>query len=130
MNDVFAVGSIERLGNLCGDHNSLIDRQRAELQTLAECLSLEELHDKERNTLVLSDIVDSTNVWVVHPRNCTSFALEPIELGTLDTTRRGEHLDGYGPVEAGILGVVHLAHPSGSDQGDDLVRTDSTAHVQ
>jgi hypothetical protein len=26
--------------------------------------------------------------------------------------------------------VIHLAHPSGSDQGDDLVRTDSTRHVQ
>jgi hypothetical protein len=130
MNDAFAVSSVERLGNLCGDHNSSIDWQRAELQSLAERLSLEELQDEERDTLVLSDIVDSTNVWVVHPRNCTSFALEPIQLGTLDTTHGGEHLNGDGPVKAGILGVVHLAHPSGSDQGDDLVRTDSTAHVQ
>ena len=127
---LLAVGSIERLGDLCGDRHSAIDRQCAEFQTFGERFPFKKLHDKERNTLVFADIVDSTDGRVVHPRNRTSFTLEPIELVALDTTRRGEHLDGYGPVEAGILGVVHLAHPSGSDQGDDLVRTDSTAHVQ
>ena len=130
MNHVLGVGSIERLGDPCGNRDSLIDRERAELQTLGECFPLEELHHKERNTLVFADIVHCADGRVVHPRNCTSFTLEPIEFGALDTTGTAEHLDGHGPVESGIPRAVDLAHPSGSDQGHNFVRTDSGAHVQ
>jgi hypothetical protein len=42
-------------------------------------------------------------------------------------TPRREHLDGDDAVETRITGLVHLAHATGADRGEDLVRSETRA---
>ena len=38
---------------------------------------------------------------------------------------RGQHLDGDGPLQAGVGGLVDFAHPAGTDGGLDLIRAET-----
>ena len=43
---------------------------------------------------------------------------------------RGQHFDGDIASEPRIARAIHLAHPAGSDEGDDLVRAETCAGRQ
>ena len=47
MDDAFAMGLVERIGNLESRGQHLIERQRAFLQALGEGLAFQVLHDEE-----------------------------------------------------------------------------------
>jgi hypothetical protein len=43
---------------------------------------------------------------------------------------RGQHLDGDGPLQPGVGGLVDLPHPPSADGGLDLIRAEASAVLQ
>src|SRR5688572_28294617 len=113
MNDPLTMGMIERVGHLDGVIQHLTQWKRSSRQPLRDRLAIEIFHDKVRKAVLVSHIVDDTNVRVVEGRNRLRLPLE-----TLPTTRMigqfwRQDLEGDESIETGVPRVIHLAHASG-----------------
>ena len=62
MNETVCMSVIERVAYLYGD---LDDSRKVGWRSLFEIGAFNQLHDKEENAVVLSDIMDDNNVWVI-----------------------------------------------------------------
>jgi hypothetical protein len=54
-------------------------------------------------------------------RDRLGLALEPLLQIRVSRHMLGQHVDGDGAIEAGVGGLVDLAHPAFAEGGDDLV---------
>jgi hypothetical protein len=115
------VSLFEGLGDLLGDLEGLIDRDRASRQTLLEVLALDELEGEEGLPVGLLEPVDGGDVRVVEGREKVGLALEAAEaLRVLHHLGR-KHLDGHLAAQGRVGGPVDLAHPTGPEGGSDPV---------
>ena len=55
------------------------------------------------------------------------FALEAREPLGIGGDGRGQHLDRDGPLQVGVGGPVHLAHPAHADLGGDFIEAETGA---
>ena len=79
---------------------------------------------------VVPDVVERADVRMIERGDALRFALEARpELGIGREGGR-QHLDGDGALEAGVAGLVDLAHAAGADGADDLVRSEARAGGQ
>ena len=61
-------------------------------------------------------------MWGMAQRgDCLRFPLEPLLQIGISRDMLGKHLDGNGPVQAGVAGFVDFAHAPGAEGGFDLV---------
>ena len=127
MNDVFAVGFVERFGNLGRDGKGSVDWNGTAAQALGERFAFEELHDQEWHALFLADVVHGADVGMADARDGPRFPLEPFELLRRRASRRGEYFDGHRAVESRVAGTIDLTHPSSTEAGQNLVGADSRA---
>src|SRR5262245_3749239 len=67
---------------------------------------------------------------MVELRNRTSLAIEALSELRIRGKRGSEDLDGDGAIEAPVAGFVHLSHPTGTHQRQDLVRTETGSGLQ
>ena len=98
--DPFGVRGIQRIANLDGAFQCLIDRQGP-----LELRAFDVLHDQ----VIRTDIMEGTNVGMIQRRYSTSFVLEPFgELcpGNLDR----DHA-----IEARIAGLINFTHSTRTD---------------
>ena len=65
MNDSFAVGRIECVGNLSAQLQHLLERQRLAGNAVLQRFAVEKLHRDERLPALLTDFVDGANVGMV-----------------------------------------------------------------
>ena len=69
----------------------------------------------------LADVVDRHDVRIVQPCRGAGFAAEPLlEVGVLGVVGQ-QHLQRHHPVDLGVVGAPHLAHPAAAKQLDQLV---------
>ena len=64
----------------------------------------------------------STLMRVRQRGDCLDLALEPLFQIRVGGDVLGEHLNGDGAVQAGVPGLVHLAHPLSANGREDFVR--------
>ena len=116
-----AMRAVERVGDLRGQLERLIERQRALLDARGQRLALHVLHHHVTGAVLVADVVEHADVRMIQRSNGAGFAFEAgaqiLALGDVF----GQDLDGDGAVEPGVAGFVHLAHASGADRGEDLV---------
>jgi len=74
---------------------------------------------------MLAHVVQRADVRVIQPGDGLRFALEPRPAVRVRGDLGREDLDGNRAVEAGITGLVDLAHPAGPNGGLDLVRAEA-----
>ena len=65
MNDPLLVRRLERLGNLPGDRQRIVDRDRATRDTLRQVLALDKLHHERANAATLLEPIDLRDVRMV-----------------------------------------------------------------
>ena len=124
MDDALLVRRLERLPDLPGDRQSLVDRHRPLRQPFRERLPFDELEHESFDTAGFHEPVDRADVRMVERREKLGFPLEPRQpLGVL-RDRLGEDFDREVPVQLGIPGPVDLAHPSRSERRQDFVGTE------
>ena len=132
MDDAFLVRFLERLGDLSRDRDCIAHGHRPAPEAFGEILSVDELHREEmRDGSVrerrLLEGVELGDVRVVERGEDLRLALEAGEAVGVGGEGRGQQLQGDVAVEARVGRAVDLAHSSGADRGDDLVRAETAS---
>ena len=65
---------------------------------------------------------------MVERRDGLRLAVKPREAVGIAGRRIGQDLDRHAPIEFGVVGKEHLAHPAGAEQAENLVRTEAGAN--
>lgn len=93
MDDPFAVGSLQRAGDLHSELEHLLDRQSPAAHALLQSPAFKQLHDEELLPLVFSHVVNRTDVRIVE-RGCgMCFALEALLRTGFSVKTRRQNLD-------------------------------------
>ena len=115
------------LRNLRRDFNCLSHRQQAGAKQLAQRLPLYQLHRDVVSGTVLSEFVDGNDIGVVEGRCRARFLLEAVQPIIVCGERGGQNLDRNNAVQARVPRPIHLAHPAGAQQLDNLIRSELRA---
>ncbi len=124
MRDALPVRLVERVRDLDGDLERLIERERPLFQPLGQCLPVEVLHDQEVDPVLAADVMEGANVGVVQAGDGLRLALEPLLQIRVRGDMLGEDLDGDGSIESRVSRFVHFPHAARADGVDDLVRAE------
>ena len=96
-------------------------------------LALREMGVAQRFTLhdfgdhvVVADIEDTQDIGMIQGGHGAGFFLKPVAARSVMRNVGGQHLHGDIAVQTCIASAVNLAHPSGADRSDDLVRTQTS----
>ena len=125
-----AMRAVERVGDLSGELERLIERQRALLDAGSQRLALHVLHHHVTGAVLAADIVEHADVRMIQRGNGAGFAFEAGAQIFAFGDVFGQDLDGDGAVEPGVAGFVHLAHAAGAERGEDLVGAEFVASVE
>ena len=117
------------------DHQRLLDgfteRQWPARQPLLKCLALQILHDEEVRLAFPANVEEHADVRVVQGGDGAGLTLESLLEIRITGDMLGQHLDGDGAVEAGVGGLVDLAHAPGAEGGGvDLVGAECGAGLE
>ena len=127
MDDALLVGRRQPPRDLGAHLDGLSHRERSAPQPLAQRLSLEQLHDGVGAPYVGAEVVYRKDVRMGEGRHRLGLALEAGQgVGALVQVG-GQHLDRHVAVELRVASAVDLAHASGAEGRDDLVRPEPAA---
>ena len=121
MGDSGAMRAVERVGDLGGELERLIERERALLDAGGQRLALQVLHHHVAGAILIADVVECADVRMIQRCDGAGFAFEAgAQILALGDVFR-QDLDGDGAVEPRVAGLVHFAHSSSADRGEDFV---------
>ena len=116
MDDALLVRRLERVPDLPGDGQSLVDRHRPDREPLGERLPFDELEHESFDAVGFHEPVDRADVRMVERGQKLGFPLEPRQpLGVL-RDRLGKDFDRKVPVQLGVPRPVNLPHPSRAER--------------
>ena len=121
MHDALAMGLFQSVRDLDPVAERFLEWQGALLQSVGEGLPFEVLHHQEVHALLSSDVVKRADVRMVQTGDRARFTLEALSHGDVVGEMGRQHFDGDRPIEPRVLGAINLAHPAGSNRGEDLV---------
>src|SRR5450631_1511805 len=121
MGDSGTVRAIESVGDLGGEFESLIERERALLDAGREGLALHELHHHVASAILAADVVEYADIRVFQRGNRAGLALEAgAQILALSDVFR-QDLDGDGAVEPRVAGLIDLSLSPHAEQREDFV---------
>src|SRR5579872_5105601 len=123
MGDTGFVRLGEALGDLRGDVENLAQGDKTGLQQLAKGLAGDELHGDVVACAVAAEFVDRDDVWVVESGRGFGFLFKSKQAFDVSGECRGKNFDSDATLEAGVNGVVDLAHAADAERADDLERS-------
>ena len=123
VDDAPFVRRLERLRDLSGDWQGLVQRQRTFGNTVGQRRPFDEFQH-ERTFL---DPVDLRNVGMIERGKQLGFTLKPRQPFRIVRERIGQDLDRDVALQPRITRAIHLAHPARADGGQDLVGANSNA---
>ena len=109
VDDALPVRGVYRVKDLLGQGERLSDRHRT-----VQGFALDVLHDE----IVRADVIERTDVRVVHRRDRPSLTLKAL------TERCVARLDRDQPIKACVSRLPDLPHAPGAPRGEKLVRTE------
>ena len=125
VDDPLSVRGRERVGDLRRHGERLVRRKAALLQPLSERLPRQMLHYEVGGFAMLTDVVECANVWVVQAGDGPGLAFEPGTAVGVAADLSRKYFDGDRAIEAGVAGLVDLAHAPGADSRLDLVGSEA-----
>ena len=96
-------------------------------ERLTQRRALEQLGDDVGLIVVGADVVDGEDVGVVQGRGRAGFLLEAAQAIGIAGPERRQHLDRDIAVEPRVARPVDVAHASGAEGREDLVRTEAAS---
>ena len=131
MDDALLVRRLERLGDLVGDWQRLVERNRATRDALRQIVALDQFHHERAVTPpALLQAVDCSDVRMVQRGEDFRFALEARKPLGVTSDRRRQDLDRDLALQLRVGRPIHLAHAAGADRGGDFVGTEACAGDQ
>ena len=114
VHDTLLVRGFERVGNLPGDRQRLIQRHGALPDALRQGGSLHQFHHQ----VIGADVVELADVGMIQRSHRVYFAREAV------AEALGGDFDGHVAAHTGIVRAIDFAHASGADGRADLVRAE------
>ena len=130
MDDPLLVCGLERVGNLTGHGQRLVERNGPARDPLRQVLAGDELHDQRRDAVRVLQPVNGGNVGVIQRCEDFRFALEPGQPVSVGRERGRQNLDGDLPLQLRVGRAIDLAHSARADGGNDLVGAEARAGDQ
>ena len=130
VNDAVTVCSVERLGDLGGDGQGPLERQRAARQFGRERLAIEQLHHQERHAVLLADVEQGADVRMIDPGDGASLTPEALELPRTRARRRSDRLDRHESIQSRILRAIDFAHAPGVEERQHFVGSDARTRLE
>src|SRR5438445_3350683 len=127
MRHALAVGLVQRVGNLDGVMQDLIERQWTFLQPLRQRLALQVFHYEEIDSVLMAYVVENANMRMVQAGNGLCFTLEALaQFGSIGKVIR-EDFASDNAIQTRVAGAVDLAHPASANTGENFVRAQTFA---
>jgi hypothetical protein len=117
----------ERFGDLHGDRDRFIRRQRAAHHAIGQRLALEVFHDEVIEIAVAPDVVDAADIGMLEMRHRLRFTLESLARFRRHARAADDDLDRDRSIQTRIARAIHLAHAALADRLDNLVGAESNA---
>src|SRR5205085_49344 len=121
MDDALRMRGVKGVGNFDAEVDKLVDLERAAGEAIVERLALHPLHDDERVTLMLADVVDRADVGVVQAGRGSRFDAKPFHRLPIACEVFWNELEGDLPPKAGVVSTVDNAHAAGAELVDDAI---------
>ena len=99
----------------------LLQRQRPLLQTLGQRFALDALHHQVVDSVLMTDVMQHANVWMIQVRDGFRFALEPLLAYGIGRKLRGQNLDGDTAFQSRITRAVYLTHSARTERRHNFV---------
>src|SRR5437016_11390551 len=99
----------------------LLQPQRPLLQTLRQRFTFETLHYQIVDSVLMTDVVQHADMWMIQVRDGFCFALEPLLVHRIRRKLRRQNLDGDTTLQPRITRAVHLAHAARTQWREDFV---------
>ena len=112
MNDALLVRRFERLGDLPGDLQPLVDRDWPSRNPLRQVLAFDEFHHQRTGTVGFFETVDVRNVGMIQCREGLRFAREPCQAFRIVRERVRQDFDCDVAIQPGVARAKHFAHPA------------------
>ena len=121
MDDAFAVGGVERVGDLNGEIEQIVEFHGAAGDGVLQGLAVEKFHGDEGFAVGFADIVNRADVGMVQGGCGLSFSLEAREGLRVFRDVVRQEFQCYETVETDILGFVHDAHATAAEAFQDAI---------
>ncbi len=121
MDDSGLVRPGEPVGDLHGEIEKLLHRERSGREQIAERLALHELHRDVGQRIGAADLVDGDDVRMVEGRHRARFFLEASDAIGLGGHLLGQDLERHVAVQPRVARPVDVAHPAGAQPSADRV---------
>jgi hypothetical protein len=118
MQNAVRVRRLQRVGDLQAQPNGR--RRRVGSAQLAPV-------DELQHEIVRADVVDLADVRMVHGRDRARLLLKALLPVRIAGQRGGQDFDGNVALQARIARAIDVAHPAGTERGDDFVRSETSA---
>jgi hypothetical protein len=126
VHDAALMRRLQRIDDLSGDGQRLLDRNRADHNAVSECQPFDQLHRKRRAAIAAVDAVDLRDVLVIERGQHFGLSLKSCQTASVANKGRGEHLQSDIAFQVEISGAVDLAHAARADEADDFVRPEAS----
>src|SRR5262245_22337173 len=118
----------KRIGNLNRELERAARVQRTSGEETTQRLTLDELEDEIRMTVLLADFIERGDVRMAEGGSQRCFVEKPLPLSGIVDFVRGEHFDGGRPPETGVPCPEHLGAAAGADPLENTVVSERFLH--
>ena len=123
MNDSFAVGGVEGVGDFGAQFERLIERHGLGVDSMFERAPFEKFHRDKLAAVLLADVVYGADVRMIQGGGCLGFSAESFERLRIARYIVWQELQCDETVEAYVFGFVDNAHaPTAEFFGDAVMR--------
>src|SRR5262249_23169199 len=121
MNDPLGVRGIERIGNVDGNLNHLIEIERMRSNQVLQRRAFQILHSNKARAVVLANFVNRANVRMIQRGSRSGLAPEALQRVWVLRQIFGKKLDGYEASKLKVFGLEHDTHAAATDFLDNSV---------
>ena len=127
MDDPLLVRRFERVGNLTRGCHGFRDRHGAALQAIGQGLAVNQFEHQRPNTAGILEAMNGRDVRVIQAGQQLRFPLETRQAIGILRKEIGEDLQGDVASQSRVARAIDLAHPTCTDERDDLERAEARA---
>ena len=130
MDDPLLMRRFQRLSDLFGNGQCLINRDRPLLDAISQRRPFDQLEDQRPLTLGFFQPVDVADVGMVQRGQDLGFTFEPGEAVWIIREGLGQDFQCHVPIELRISRSIHLTHAAFADLGGNFVRAEPGADLK
>ncbi len=127
MNNSFSMGRIETVGNFDREIKYPLQLNSRAQNHIPESLALQIFHHQKETALVLANLINRANVWMIQCRRSPRLAPEALQRLRIVRQRIRKKLERDETIELDVLGLVDHTHPAAADFAQHAIMRDGLA---